>query len=71
MPVNDRDSRISFSAEKWTPGTYKQYWQMGQTTGFLTDVRRQLHVPQCIVETVMRPGMVFYNECKHIVYFIE
>ena len=31
--INDRDSRISYLQEKWaekyTPGTYKQHWQMG------------------------------------------
>ena len=37
----------------------------------LADVGGQLQVPQCIVVTAMRPGVVLYSECKCIVYFIE
>ena len=60
-------------AEKWTPGTYTQYWQMGkvQDWRWLADVERQHQVPQCIVETAMRPAMVLYSECICIVDFIE
>ena len=37
----------------------------------LADVRRQLQVSQCIVVTAMKPDMMLYSECVHIVYFIE
>ena len=35
------------------------------------DPGRQLQVLQCIGVTVVRPDMVLYSECEHIVYFIE
>lgn len=34
-------------------------------------IGRQLQVPQCIVETTMRPDMALYSECERIFYFIE
>ena len=37
----------------------------------LADVGSQFQVPQCIVVTAMRPGMMLYCECERIVCFIE
>ena len=46
-------------------------WGKAQDWRLLADDGRQLQVPQYIVVTGMRPDMVLYSECEHIIYFIE
>ena len=50
----------------------KQYWRMGQSMDqVIADVKTPFQVPQYIVVTALRQGMVLYSECECVVYFIE